>query len=208
MCMIDYWSVTGDSTYNDVVSQGMLFQIGPHDDYMPPNETFTLGNDDQAFWAMAALIAAETNFPNPTGPDAPSWLALAQAVFNEQVGRWDTSTCAGGLHWQVFRENAGYPLKNTISNGCLFQIGARLARYTRDDMYAQWSEKLWDWMVHVGLIDTDNWNIYDNAEAMVHNCTQLDRHQWTYNAGTILIGAATMYNYVRLPFPLPSPSLI
>lgn len=45
--LIDYWYYTGDSSYNDVTTQAMLFQVGPNNDYMPPNETYTLGNDDQ-----------------------------------------------------------------------------------------------------------------------------------------------------------------
>lgn len=46
--MIDYWHFTGDATYNDVVTDAMLFQVGPNKDYMPPNVTASLGNDDQA----------------------------------------------------------------------------------------------------------------------------------------------------------------
>jgi len=39
--MIDYWYYTGDTTYNAVVTQGMVSQIGPTNDYMPPNQTKT-----------------------------------------------------------------------------------------------------------------------------------------------------------------------
>ena len=39
--MIEYWYLTGDETYNDVVTQGMLAQVGPDNDYMPPNQTKT-----------------------------------------------------------------------------------------------------------------------------------------------------------------------
>jgi mannan endo-1,6-alpha-mannosidase len=45
--MIDYWYYTGDTSYNNVVQQAMLFQVGPHEDYQPPNQTLSLGNDDQ-----------------------------------------------------------------------------------------------------------------------------------------------------------------
>jgi mannan endo-1,6-alpha-mannosidase len=96
---------------------------------MPENVTREEGNDDQAFWAFAAMSAAELKFPEPTS-NYPSWIALAQAVFNTQVPRWDMSSCAGGLRWQFLFANAGYDYKNTISNGALFQLSARLARYT------------------------------------------------------------------------------
>ena len=39
--MIEYWYYTGDSTYNNVVTQGLLAQVGPDNDYMPPNQTKT-----------------------------------------------------------------------------------------------------------------------------------------------------------------------
>ena len=45
--LIDYWYYTGDSTYNDVVSQALLFQTGTNDDYLPLNQSNGMGNDDQ-----------------------------------------------------------------------------------------------------------------------------------------------------------------
>lgn len=74
---------------------------------MPANQSKSLGNDDQGFWGMTAMTAAEYNFPNPDS-SLPQWLALAQAVFNTQAPRWDASTCAGGLRWQIFTFNTGY----------------------------------------------------------------------------------------------------
>ena len=39
--MVDYWYYTGDETYNAVVTQGLLGQTGPLNDYMPQNQTKT-----------------------------------------------------------------------------------------------------------------------------------------------------------------------
>ncbi|KAL6716978.1 hypothetical protein ACLMJK_004891 [Lecanora helva] len=192
--MIEYWYYTGDTTYNDVTMQGMLAQTGPNNDYMPPNQTKTEGNDDQAFWAFAALSAAEFNFPAPPAK-SPSWLALAQAVFNLQVSRWDTQHCGGGLRWQIFSFNNGYDYKNSISNGGLFQLAARLARYTGNQTYADWAEKVYDWEAASPLL-TDDYLVYDGAEIDT-NCTQAGKLQWTYNIGTFLMGAANMYNYTN-----------
>ncbi|RFU31159.1 hypothetical protein B7463_g5174, partial [Scytalidium lignicola] len=192
--LIDYWYYTGDTTYNEVTSQALLFQVGPNRDYMTPNQTKSEGNDDQAFWALAAMSAAETNFQNPPS-DEPQWLALAQAVFNTQVARWDNSTCGGGLRWQIFTFNQGYNYKNSISNGCLFNLAARLAKYTGNDTYAQWAYKTWDWMENANLMDR-NYYIYDGADDSI-NCSQINRLQWSYNAGAMLLGAATLYNYTN-----------
>ncbi|CAG8950081.1 hypothetical protein HYFRA_00008315 [Hymenoscyphus fraxineus] len=192
--MIDYWYYTGDPTYNEVTTQAMLWQVGPNQDYMTPNQTKTTGNDDQAFWGLAAMTAAEVNFPNPP-ENQPQWLALAQAVFNTQAPRWDPTTCGGGLRWQVFPFNNGYNYKNSISNGCFFNLAARLARYTGNATYAEWADKAWNWMRSISLLD-DAYYVYDGSDDTI-NCTRLNRIQWTYNAGAMLLGAATMYNYTN-----------
>lgn len=111
--LIDYWRLTGDETYNDEIAQALLWQTGPNRDFMPLNVTASLGNDDQGFWGMSAMLAAESGFPNPP-PDQPQWLALAQAVFNTQASpdRHD-DTCNGGIRWQIPFANNGYDYKNS-----------------------------------------------------------------------------------------------
>lgn len=192
--LIDYYYYTNDSQYNDLVTQGMLWQVGPDDDYMTPNQTKTEGNDDQGFWGMAAMSAAEQKYPDPPS-GKPQWLALAQAVFNDQASRWDNQYCNGGLRWQIFTFNTGYDYKNSISNGCFFNLGARLALYTGNDTYAQWAEKTFNWTQAVSLMD-QNYHFYDGAHTTL-NCSDINRVQWTYNAGVFLLGASVMYNYVR-----------
>ncbi|PSR83511.1 glycoside hydrolase [Coniella lustricola] len=190
--MIEYWHYTGDTTYNDVVTQAMLWQVGPNQDYMPPNVTVSLGNDDQGFWGMSAMTAAELNFPNPSVDD-PQWLALAQAVFNTQAdpSRHDSS-CNGGLRWQIPLSNNGYDYKNSIASGCFFNLGARLARYTGNQTYADWAVKTWDWVTGVGFMDAE-YNIYDGAHVET-NCTDINKAQFSYNNAVFLLGAAHMYN--------------
>lgn len=39
--MVEYWFYTGDETYNKVVTQGILAQVGPKNNFMPPNQTKT-----------------------------------------------------------------------------------------------------------------------------------------------------------------------
>ena len=191
---IDYWHLTGDTSYNHVIMEGMLHQTGPEFNYMPPNHTASLGNDDQGFWGMSAMLAAENKFPNPP-EDKPQWLALAQAVFNTQASseRHD-KTCNGGLRWQVPPTNMGYNYKNTIANACFFNLGARLARYTQNDTYAKWAEETFDWLWSVQYIDHNDWAVYDGGH-VEHNCTDINKAQFSYNAALLLHGCAFMYNY-------------
>ena len=37
--MIHYWYLTGDSSYNAVVSEGIQFQVGENKDFMPRNQS-------------------------------------------------------------------------------------------------------------------------------------------------------------------------
>ncbi|KAF2160115.1 glycoside hydrolase family 76 protein [Zasmidium cellare ATCC 36951] len=189
--LIDYWYYTGDSTYNDITSQALLFQVGPDNNYMPPNQSKSLGNDDQAFWGLASMSAAEAKFPDPP-EDSPQWLALAQAVFNSQALRWDDTSCGGGLKWQIFTFNNGYNYKNSISNGAFFQLGARLGAYTNNQTYFDWADKMWDWVYTVGLM-SDTYQIFDGSDDTL-NCSEFNHIQWSYNAGIFLYGAAIMWN--------------
>ncbi|EFX02561.1 cell wall glycosyl hydrolase [Grosmannia clavigera kw1407] len=191
--LVDYWFMTGDDTYNNETLQALVHQAGNNNDFMPANQTSTEGNDDQGFWAMAAMSAAENNFPNPADGE-PQWLALAQAVFNEYTTRWDTASCNGGMRWQIFTFNNGYNYKNSISNGCFFNLATRLWRFTGNQTYADWATKVWDWETGVGFITSD-YKVYDGASVSgTDNCSTKDTIQWSYNAGIFLHGAAVMYN--------------
>ncbi|ODV77127.1 glycoside hydrolase family 76 protein [Suhomyces tanzawaensis NRRL Y-17324] len=193
--LIDYSYYMENNTYHDVIQQAMEYQTGDDYNYIPLNESTTEGNDDQGFWGVAVIAAAEKNFTNPKDPKK-QWLALAQAVFNTMSARWDPEHCGGGLRWQIFQWNSGYNYKNSVSNGCLFHIGARLARYTGNDSYADWSEKVWDWMIDSDLIiPGPYWKIVDGLE--VDNCSDISPYQWTYNHGLFLAGCAYLYNYTE-----------
>ncbi|TVY23384.1 Mannan endo-1,6-alpha-mannosidase [Lachnellula hyalina] len=191
--LIDYWHYTGDTSYNDVVSKGIQAQVGENQDMMPSNWSQSMGNDDQGFWGMTAMLAAELKFPDPPAGE-PGWLALAQAVFNTQAVRGDDK-CGGGLRWQVFPYLTGYDYKNTIANGCFFNIAARLARYTGNSTYYDNAIRTFDWVTNVGLIDAE-YNVYDGAH-IESNCTDINKVEFSYNVAVWLLGAANMYNYTN-----------
>ena len=194
--LIDYWYYTGDTTYNNLTSEGLQSQVSPTFDYMPTNQQQDEGNDDQIFWAFTVMSAAEYNFPNPTD-DLPQWLALAQGVFNSQAARWFNTTCNGGLHWQIFQINNGYNYKNSPSNAGFLNLGARLYAYTGNESYANWVTQTWDWMAGVGLISTE-YNVYDGTSED-QNCTQIDHVQWTYSYGMLIHAGAVMWGKTQDP---------
>lgn len=172
-----------------------MAQRGPKDDYIVPSHRGDEGNDDQAFWGLSLISAIENNFPNPPA-DKPQWLSLLTSLFENQASRWDTTSCAGGLKWQIYPENAyGYDYKNSISNGAFFQIAARLALYTGEQYYIDWATRVWDWSWRIGLI-SPTYNVYDGSDDK-KNCTALDHTQWSYNVAVYLQGTASLWNTTK-----------
>ena len=195
MCgiLMDYWYYTGDTQWNDLVQTAMLFQTGTQPDYMPANWSKQLGNDDQAFWGMAAMTAAEYKFPNPP-QDQFQWLELAQGVWNSQQIRWDNQYCGGGLRWQIFPFNLGYDYKNTPANAGFMNLGARLYAYTGNKTYGDWAMKTWDWMEQEKYIGGyKNYSIFDGG-GIESNCSQINPTQWTYSVGLLLNACSVLYN--------------
>ena len=81
------------------------------------------------------------------------------------------------------------------SNGCFFNLGARLARFTGDDKYSTSAEEVWDWMFKIGLIDNEDWYVYDGGQ-VGQNCSDINRMTFSYVMAMVTEGAAFMYNLV------------
>lgn len=142
------------------------------------------------------MSAAEFGWLEPPEPYS-TWLGICDNVFNDFVGRWELAsiTCGGGLKWQIFQSSAGYYYKNSISNGCFFQLAARLWRHTGNSTYYQWAENVWAWSTAIGLVSNvdGNYIVFDGADETL-NCTSLDHTQWSYNSAVYLHGAAVLAN--------------
>ncbi|ODV79644.1 glycoside hydrolase family 76 protein [Suhomyces tanzawaensis NRRL Y-17324] len=193
--LVDYYTFcdSGNLSLEKLILDGMFHQAGENFNYIPSNQSMTEGNDDQGVWGLATLQALERNF---TEPENHSWLSLSQAIYNTINARWDMEECGGGLRWQIFTWNSGYNYKNSISNGCLFNLAARLARYTGNDTYVATAEKVWDWMVEAGfMVEIDGQaEIYDGAQ-ITNNCSEFTKTKWSYTYGVFMSGAAYLYNF-------------
>jgi len=193
--VLNYWYYCENDTYHDVLYDSLLAQTGSNYDFIPKNQSTTEGNDDQAFWGIFVMAAAERNFTEPKDDDVPDWLEMSQAVYNTMWARWDTDSCGGGLRWQIFTWNSGYDHKNTVSSAGLFQMAGRLARYTKNDSYVQTSETIYQWFLDSGfLVDDDGKaKLYDGAD-ISDNCSNIVKYEWTYNYGLMIGGASYLYN--------------
>ncbi|KAF2726318.1 glycoside hydrolase family 76 protein [Polychaeton citri CBS 116435] len=195
--LINYWGQTGDDQFNDLIQQGLYFQTGEHEDFLPANQTSMEGNDDQAVWALAAMTAAEVGFPEPRDSDT-SYLQLAQNVFDSQAARWDSDTCKGGLRWQIFAFNNGYNYKSSSANGAFFQLAARLGRFTGNQTYYNWAERVLQWskdsrIVQKGISSGQSWAVFDGADA-TQNCSEINHLQLSFSLALYLQGAAYLSN--------------
>ncbi|KAF1833751.1 hypothetical protein BDW02DRAFT_526971 [Decorospora gaudefroyi] len=194
--LVEFSQFTGDESHVKTIQQALTANYGPENDFILSYRKGQTGNDDQAFWALAVMSALEYQFPDPA--DAPAdYLEVAINAFENIVGRWDETSCGGGLKWQIYPENSyGYNYKNAISNGATFALGARLARYTGEQKYADWSVKIYDWTKKVGLI-SDTYEVFDGTDDKT-NCPKVaDETQWTYNNAMFLHGSAFMYDYTN-----------
>lgn len=187
--LIQYWQMTDDDQYNDMVTTSLQANTGEENDFQPLENAFEETNEDQGAWALAAMSAAESHLPLTSGP---SWVQLAQTVFNEQALRWDKATCSGGLRWQIYPTAVGYEYKFSLTNGEFFQLAARLARYTGNSTYSDWASKVYDWTTSSGFID-DAFNVYEGAN-IIRNCSSIIKRQDANSAGAYISGLAYMYN--------------
>jgi mannan endo-1,6-alpha-mannosidase len=176
-----------------MIKQGMLSQIGSDGDFMPANQTSYETNSEQASWALAAMNAAEAGFLTDDGSNS-SWIMLAEKVFSEQVARWDTKACDGGLKDGILPFQTNYRTKGSFSNGLFMQLAARLATYTGNSSYNEWPEKVWKWSESTRLVDS-NYSIYNMLDTE-SGCDINDLTMWTAEFGAYLSTAAIQYNSV------------
>lgn len=193
--LLTYMHTNSDPTYNALVSNTLLSQTTSTNDFMVPGQA--TGNDDQAWWALAAMSAAEYNLPAPAG--TPAWANLAANAFATQKSRWQTSSCGGGLKWKINAGDQGYNYRSTISNALFFQLAARLARYNDDGDALAWAEKSWGWMSTTGGgggVVTKEFDVFDGTDDK-NSCGDVNHDLWSYNTGAVLYGAAVMASHTN-----------
>jgi mannan endo-1,6-alpha-mannosidase len=196
--LLTYTEVTGDRQYEPLLETTILSQATPNNDFLTIDAT---GNDDQTWWALAAATAAEVKFPESQG--SVPWVDLARNVFEQQKERWGNEKkgaagCKGGLGWKIAKGdgNDGFFYKNSISNGLMFQLAARLAKLsstsneTAAKEASEWAEKVYDWSLHVGLVN-DQFDVFDGTDEK-NGCADLNHNQWSYNVGVYMYGSAVM----------------
>jgi predicted alpha-1,6-mannanase (GH76 family) len=137
--------------------------------------------DDEGWWALAWIGAYDLTH-------SPQYLGMAQSIFGDMVGGWDTTTCGGGVWWSKDRT-----YKNAIANELFLSVAAHLANRTSEperSQYANWSRREWNWFSASGMINSQNL-INDGLNSSNPGaCTNNGQATWSYNQGVILGGLA------------------
>ncbi|KAI1283609.1 glycosyl hydrolase family 76-domain-containing protein [Xylaria sp. FL0933] len=192
--MLDYRNRTGDTQYDEKISEGLLWQRGPQDRFLSANWTASEGNDDQAIWAMASLLAAETGFTEPEDVNT-TWAAMAQNVFDFQSNdnrRVTEGPCSGALRWQIYPINTGYNYIATSANVAYANLAARLSvQNGNDKTQATAVQDTFDFLETSKFIDS-KFNVFNGAPVM--SCDNIDKLQFSYLSALALESAAVMYN--------------
>lgn len=81
----------------------------------------TSANDDEGWWALAWMDAYDLT-------NNPAYLTMAQTIFADMAGQWDTTTCGGGVWWSKNLTSSAY--KNAITNEIFLELAAGLANRT------------------------------------------------------------------------------
>lgn len=199
--MIQYGRYTGDETYNDQAAKVLnhwksdKFFVAPFEDFV--NEP----NRDQPLWGLAVMAAAECGLTGGTSSDQHPWYKLAERVFGDIAARWDEKNCSGGM-WDVNGKDnpVQYWQKSSRANGLLFNLAARLARYTGEKKYTDWAVKIWNWLEETGLID-ESYVVYtsfgETDNCHYHVFSSFDQ-QWSHDNALLTEGSAYLYSAVSL----------
>jgi len=142
--------------------------------------------DDEGWWALAWIDAYDLTH-------APQYLEMAESIFADITGGWDTTTCGGGVWWSKDRT-----YKNAIANELFLSVAAHLANRTAEpqrSQYANWSRREWNWFSQSGMINAQNL-INDGLNSTNPDaCANNGQATWSYNQGVILGGLAELSRF-------------
>ncbi|GLA63034.1 hypothetical protein AtubIFM54640_004171 [Aspergillus tubingensis] len=198
--LIPYWNLTGNDTYNELISKRMYSMAGLElGDSWSESDNDT--NMNHAAWALGAVTAAEMDFPVDSSKE--SWLFYAGQAQGTLRSTFTFSTvCDGGLE---IANNAlaetNLSMKDAISNGEFLQLSSRLAYLTTGDNRSSYTDdavKIWNWCVDNDMVVESNWTVnflVVNTTAS-GNCTTYgtNNFEFTYVYGLYMSAAAYLYN--------------
>lgn len=180
--LADYMVRTGSRAYLVQAENTVAIQRAPLSWWPEGGGDFRADStDDTGWWALAM-----TSMYQLTGDDM--YLAIAREDEAYMYAYWNTTTCGGGLIWNI---PAG-TYHNAISNELYLQLTARLHNLIPGDtLYLNRSLQEWSWFNRSGMVNAQglvNDGLTDNAA-----CVNNGMPTWTYNQGVVLGGLVELH---------------
>lgn len=172
--LVDYSKVSGSKKYLPVLRNTFDRAPATHAGFL--NEFY----DDEGWWALAWIDAYDL-----TGDER--YRGMAESIFADMAGGWDSTTCGGGIWWSKERK-----YKNAIANELFLSVAAQLATRVGDASqkaaYLTWARKEWAWFQQSGMINGDHL-VNDGLDSSdPAHCVNNGKPVYTYNQGVILGG--------------------
>ncbi len=176
---IDYMRVTGDRSYlSDVATtfvQGQQKWVNFIDTYY----------DDTAWWGTTWIAAYDL-----TGLSV--YLNMAKTIFAFEETGWGTTTCGGGMNWNLARNTP----KGGIQDDLFLWLAANLHLRTPGDhgpdSYLDWAQREWEWMQGHGVINAQGL-VDENPSRTTCVAPPTTPAHWTYEQGVVMGGLTALY---------------
>ena len=180
--LADFMKASGSNTYLPVLRNTFVQAQKLHAGFL--NNFY----DDEGWWALAWIDAYDL-----TGDE--QYLAMAQSIFDDMAGGWDSTTCGGGIWWSKDRT-----YKNAIANELFLSVAGQLAGRVGDlklkGSDVAWAQAEWQWFNHSGMINRGN-SINDGLNSSnPSHCVNNGQAVWSYNQGVVLGGLVALHNVV------------
>ncbi|KAI1640799.1 putative glycosyl hydrolase [Biscogniauxia mediterranea] len=174
---LDYMKLTGSRDYLAKANYTVQVQRQPLDWWPEGGGDFRADStDDTGWWALAMTTMYEV-----TGDT--EYLDIAKEDEAYMYNYWNTTTCGGGLIWDI----PDRTYHNAISNELYLELTATLHNLIPGDtLYLNRSLAEWEWFKASGMINAEhlvNDGLTDDAA-----CVNNGMETWTYNQGVILRG--------------------
>ncbi|KAI1385995.1 glycoside hydrolase family 76 protein [Hypoxylon trugodes] len=173
----EYMLKSGSQDYLDQAENTVDIQRAPLSWWPEGGGDFRADStDDTGWWALAMTSLYELTGNN-------EYLTIAKEDEAYMFDYWNTTTCGGGLIWNI--PNGTY--HNAISNELYLELTAKLHNLIPGDtLYLNHSLMEWEWFNNSGMINSQNLvndGLTDNTACVNNGATT-----WSYNQGVILGG--------------------
>ncbi|KKY18704.1 putative glycoside hydrolase family 76 protein [Phaeomoniella chlamydospora] len=180
---LDYMQKTGSRKYMSLAENTITKQRVPLSWWPSGGGDFRADStDDTGWWALAMIRMYDL-----TGKK--EYLEIAKEDEAYMYGYWNTTTCGGGIIWDI----PSRTYHNAISNELYLKVAASLhARIPGDTYYLSHALEEWTWFQNSGMINSQ-FLINDGLTESNESCTNNGKTTWTYNQGVILGALVSLY---------------